>query len=97
MPEYYRLLKKTDKKTKGAVRTYRTHANEYYVLDPEKYRSGSFKEAVSIPDNNAREFESFREKGDIFAVYCGTALWETAAAWIWAIRRPVASMNTATV
>ena len=71
MPEYYRLLKKTDKKTKGAVRTYRTHANEYYVLDPEKYRSGSFKEAVSIPDNNAREFESFREKGDIFAVYCG--------------------------
>lgn len=101
MPEYYRLLKKTDKKTKGAVRTYRTHANEYYVLDPEKYRSGSFKEAVSIPDNNAREFESFREKGDILqytaVMITGTALWETAAAWIWAIRRHVVSMNTATV
>ena len=27
----------------------------------------------------------------------GTALWETAAAWIWAIHRPVVSMNTATV
>lgn len=71
MPEYYRLLRRVDKKTRGAIRTYRTHANEYYLLDEEKCDGGSFREAVSAPDNNAREFESLREKGDIFAVYCG--------------------------
>lgn len=71
IPEYYRLLCRTDRKTKGAIRTYRTHANEYYVLDEEKCRAGSLKEAVSIPDGNGREYEAFREKGDIFAVFCG--------------------------
>lgn len=71
MPEYYRLLCRTGKNTKGAVRTYRTHANEYYVLDREKCREGELREAVSIPDGNSREFEALREQGDIFAVYCG--------------------------
>ncbi|HJA93475.1 MAG TPA: metallophosphoesterase family protein [Candidatus Eisenbergiella merdipullorum] len=71
LPEYYRLLKKVDRKTPGAVRAYRTHAGEYYVLDAGKCREGRFREAVSVPDSNNREFESFQEKGDIFAVYCG--------------------------
>lgn len=71
LPEYYRLLKRVDRKTMGAVRTYRTHAREYYVLDPEKCREGKLQEAVSIPDSDNREFESFRERNDIFAVYCG--------------------------
>ena len=71
MPEYYRLLSRTDKRARGAVRAYRTHANEFYVLNRKKCREGELKEAVSIPDGNAREFESFRECGDIFAVYCG--------------------------
>lgn len=71
LAEYYRLLKRVDRKTRGAVRTYRTHAGEYYVLDPEKCREGKLQEAVSIPDSDNREFESFRERNDIFAVYCG--------------------------
>lgn len=71
LPEYYRLLKRVDRKTKGAVRTYRTHAGEYYVLDPAKCREGRLCEAVSVPDADNRELESFREQGDIFAVYCG--------------------------
>lgn len=71
MPEYYRLLSRAERKTKGAVRTYRTHANEYYVLNRRKCREGKFQEAVSIPDGNGREYESFRERGDVFAVYCG--------------------------
>lgn len=71
MPEYFRLLKRTDRNTRGAVRTYRTHAHEFYVLDEDKCREGKLLEAVSGPDGNSGEYESFREKGDIFAVFCG--------------------------
>ena len=71
LPEYYRLLKRVGRKTKGAVRAYRTHAGEYYVMDPEKCREGKLQEAVSVPDSAGREFEALHERGDIFAVYCG--------------------------
>lgn len=72
LPEYYRLLSRADRKTKGSVRTYRTHSREYYILNREKCGpEGALKEAVSIPDGNEREYDILREKGDIFAVYCG--------------------------
>lgn len=71
LPEYYRLLRRTGRRNKNAIRAYRTHAGEYYVLNQKKCREGTMGESVSIPDKNAGEYESFREAGDIFAVFCG--------------------------
>lgn len=70
--EYYNVLKRVSKHTKGAVRAYRTHKNEYYLLDEEKMRhTGIFLEPPSIPDIDTGEFKAMREKNDVFAMYVG--------------------------
>lgn len=70
--EYYSVLKQVDKRTKGAVRAFRTHKNEYYLLDEAKCQPGGmFKEPPSIPDTNTGEFAAMKEKGDIIAIYAG--------------------------
>lgn len=70
--EYYRVLKQVDKNTKGAVRAYRTHKNEYYLLDETTCRPGGmFLEPPSIPDVDTGEFKALQEKGDVIAMYVG--------------------------
>lgn len=70
--EYYNVLKQVDKRTKGAVRAYRTHKNEYYLLDETKCAPGGmFKEPPSIADIDTKQFEAISEKGDVIAMYVG--------------------------
>lgn len=70
--EYYDLLKRVKKGTKKAVRAFRKHKNEYYLLDETKvWQSGFFMEPPAAPDENCGEFSALQEKGEVFAVFAG--------------------------
>ena len=69
--EYYEVLKQVPKNTKGAVRAYRTHKNEYYVLGDSCGSDDRFLEPASVPDVNTGEFESLSQYGDVLAVFVG--------------------------
>ncbi|MDR1630132.1 MAG: metallophosphoesterase family protein [Oscillospiraceae bacterium] len=70
--EYYQILKRADKKTKGAVRAYRTHKDEYYVLPDELLANGHFLgERPASPDVNSGEFEALAEKGEVLGMWVG--------------------------
>lgn len=69
--EYYNLLKKTGRFSKGAVRAYRTHKNNWYTLSDNCEENGVFLEPPSIPDVNSGEFDAISEKDDVIAVFAG--------------------------
>lgn len=70
--EYYQVLKRVKKGTKNAIRAFRTHKNEYYLLDENKTRKGDFfNEPPSISDKESGEFSAIKEKGDVFAMFVG--------------------------
>ncbi|MDL2220743.1 hypothetical protein LJC55_03650 [Eubacteriales bacterium OttesenSCG-928-N14] len=72
LPEYYAVLKRVKPWTRGAVRTFRTHKNELYVLPPEGGQPNDFfTESSSIPDINSGEFDAFSERGDVLGIYVG--------------------------
>lgn len=72
VPEIYNLLKKVPKSTKKAVRAYRTHKDEYYILNNEVCDNGGIMlEPPSIPDINSGEFDALCEKKDIVAMFFG--------------------------
>lgn len=67
--EYYNLLKRVNRFQKKAIRAYRQHKNEFYVLNDDS--KGNFLEPPSIPDENTGEFDAISEKGDVLAVFVG--------------------------
>ncbi len=70
--EVFELLTKVDKRTKNAVRAFRAHANEFYILDKTKVNdTGFMKESPADPDENSGEFSAFKEKGEVLGVYFG--------------------------
>lgn len=70
--EFYQVLKQVPANTRGAIRAYRTHKNEYYVLNEEYVRSGGrLLEPPSIPDLDMGEYAVLSEKDDIMGVYVG--------------------------
>lgn len=70
--EIFELLTEVKKNTKGAVRGFRTHANRFYVLNPEKVnKNGFMKESPADPQENSGEFDAFKEKGEVLGVYFG--------------------------
>lgn len=70
--EMYNIFKQVPKGTKNAVRAYRAHNNEYFLLDENKcFEMNSFKEPASIPDENTGEFEAMKQKGDVKALFFG--------------------------
>lgn len=69
--EYYNLLEKTGRLKKGAVRAYRTHKNQWYILGEDCFEKGDFLEPPSIPDENCGEFDAISEKKDVIAVFVG--------------------------
>ena len=69
--EFYNVLKRVPKNTKGSVRTFRTHKNEWYVLGDTCGKDDFFEEAPSIPDVNTGEFAALKEKGDVLGIYVG--------------------------
>lgn len=71
MCEYYNVLKQVKKSHKGAIRAFRTHKNEYYVLGDTCRKGDEFLEPPSIPNENTGEFDAISEKGDVLAVFVG--------------------------
>ena len=70
--EMYELFDRVDKKAAGAVRAFRTHKGEFYILKKEfSEKGGVFLEPPSIPDVNTGEFEAMSEKGDVVGMFFG--------------------------
>ena len=71
-PEYFDVIKKVRRFTKGAVRAYGNHKNEFYTLDP--YNSGLrdfMKESPAAPFENIGQVDAFLEKGEVLGLYVG--------------------------
>lgn len=71
MCEYYNVLKRVKSTAKGAIRAFRTHKNEYYVLGDSCKSGDIFLEPPSIPNENTGEFDALNEQGDVMAVFVG--------------------------
>ncbi len=72
VPEFFDVIKKVPKGTKGAVPAYGAHENEYFVLNDETVAEGGFMlESPASPDVNTGEFEAMSEKGDVLGIYVG--------------------------
>ena len=72
VPEYYDVLRRVPKGTKGAVEAFRTHKNEFYVLPEEVTAAGGFmKESPATPDDNAGEFDLLKADGHVLALSVG--------------------------
>lgn len=72
VPEFFDVIKKVPKGTKGAVPAYGEHENEYFGLNDETIAEGGFMlESPASPDVNTGEFEAMSEKGDVLGIYVG--------------------------
>ena len=72
VPEFFDVIKKVPKGTKGAVPAYGAHENEYFVLNDETIAEGGFMlESPASPDVNTGEFEAMSEKVDVLGIYVG--------------------------
>lgn len=71
MDEYYKVLKRVSRFTKGAVRAFRTHKNEFYLIGDTCNKDDVLLEPPSVPNANTGEFDSISECGDVMAVFVG--------------------------
>lgn len=72
MPEYYDIIKRVPPFFPGSVEAYKNRKNTFYCLYEDSKRCGGFMgESPAVPQVNNGEFESLREKGDVFAVFVG--------------------------
>lgn len=72
VPEFFDVIKKVPKGTKGAVPAYGAHENEFFVLNDETIAEGGFMlESPASPDVNTGEIEAMSEKGDVLGIYVG--------------------------
>lgn len=70
--EVFELLTRVRRTKRGAVRGFRTHDGEYYVLNPERTNEGDFmRESPADPQVNSGEFSAMCEKGDVKGIYFG--------------------------
>lgn len=70
--EIFELLTKVKRGKKGAVRGFRNHENEFFVLNRDKVNdTGFMKESPAEPQENSGEFDAFKEKGEVLGVYFG--------------------------
>ena len=71
-PEYFDIIKKVKRFTKGCVRAYGDHKNEFYALDPQSRGLRYFMgESPAAPFTNSGEVDAFLEKGEILGLYVG--------------------------
>ncbi len=71
-PEYFKIIKRVKRFTKGCVRAYGDHKNEFYTLDPHNSRLGDFMgESPAAPYYNSGEIDAFLEKNEVLGVYVG--------------------------
>ena len=70
--EVFELLTRVRRTKRGAVRGFRTHDGEYYILNPERTNKGDFmRESPADPQMNSGEFEAMCEKGEVKGIYFG--------------------------
>lgn len=70
--EVFELLTQVKKSKKGAVRGFRTHDGEYFVLNKNKVNKDAFmKESPADPQVNSGEFDALKEKGEVKGIYFG--------------------------
>lgn len=71
-PEFFDVIKQVKRFTKGCVRAYGDHKNEFYALDPDNSRAGDFMgESPAAPYKNSGEIDAFLEKKEMLGVYVG--------------------------
>ena len=71
-PEYFDIIKQVKRFTKGCVRAYGNHKNEYYALDPQSSGLRDFMlESPATPYTNSGEVDAFLEKGEVLGLYVG--------------------------
>ena len=71
-PEYFDVIKKVRRFTKGCVRAFGDHKNEFYTLDPRNSGLRDFmKESPAAPFKNVGQIDAFLEKGEVLGVYVG--------------------------
>lgn len=71
-PEYFDVIKKVRRFTKGAVRAYGDHKNEFYTLDPHNCGLRDFmKESPAAPYINIGQTDALLEKGEVLGLYVG--------------------------
>ena len=71
-PEFFDVIKQVKRFTKGCVRAYGDHKNEFYALDPNNSRKGDFMgESPAAPYKNSGEIDAFLEKKEMLGVYVG--------------------------
>ena len=71
-PEYFDVIKKVRRFTKGAVRAYGDHKNEFYTLDPYNCGLRDFmKESPAAPYKNIGQVDALLEKGEVLGLYVG--------------------------
>ncbi len=71
-PEFFDVIKPVKRFTKGAVRAYGDHKNEFYTLDPHNSGLRDFMgESPAAPFTNSGEIDAFLEKGEMLGVFVG--------------------------
>ena len=72
VPEYYDVLRRVPRGTKGAIEAFRTHRDEFYTLpDALRAQGGFLGEAPATPDVNAGEFDVLKADGNVLALSVG--------------------------
>ena len=70
--EVFELLTQVKRTKRGAVRGFRTHDGEYFVLNRDRVNADGFmKESPADPQENSGEFAAFKEKGEVRGIYFG--------------------------
>lgn len=70
--EVFELLTKVKRTKRGAVRGFRTHEGQYFVLNKDRTQPNDFmKESPADPQVNSGEFEAMTEKGEVKGIYFG--------------------------
>ena len=71
-PEYYNVIKKENKRVRGAVEAFGRHKGEFYSLPPALRDTGGFLgEAPSVLAEVAGEFETLYADGKVLAIAAG--------------------------
>lgn len=71
-PEYFDVIKQAKRFSKGSVRAYGNHKNEWYVLDPHNCTLRDFLgETPAAPFKNSGEINAFLEKKEVEGLFVG--------------------------
>ncbi len=71
-PEFFDVIKRVKRFTKGCVRAYGDHKNEFYALDPRSSGLRDFMgESPAAPFKNSGQVDAFLEKGEVLGLFVG--------------------------